>query len=938
MATLFTEARKAEMYRFASVAFNAIPGTVYLAQLQEAVEAGLSTKEIVNIFTTKPQFTSVYSTALSNLEFSRLLVKNVIRDSASEAAKTQAVNDLMEALTFGLSRGDTIFNVFSNLGNRVLDPAAPGYNGNDIYLGVARQLNNQLQVGIQYTEVLKLGGEDLAPLQVINSRVTNNSKVDTVADRQALIFGTQLLAAEPAVNLGALNDPLLAAQWYLNNTGQRYANPGDAPAQLLDLNVAGAWASGITGKGVRVAVSDDGVDLNHPDLQANLLKDLTYNAVDGRTGANAYTAAGDFTPDKDANQHGTVVASIVGQTANNSEGMVGLAFDAKLVSALAVATGARSDNLFTYLTDTARVDVSVNSYGNDPAFSENYYVAPGTATDALTSKQREGKAIERAATVGRDGKGMVIEVSAGNEATTRADAAMTSFTSSRFIIAAGAVTELGNKTSYTTPGASVLVSAFGGENPDGLNQSVNSGFGVASADISGADGYNTTAGAPGNYAFQNTGTSYSGPMVGATAALILQANPSLGFRDVSTILALTARGVGTQNNYVTNHSTDWNLGGMHFSRDVGFGLVDVSAAVRLAESWTLPAGTAANWRSASGTSAAPMAQIPDNNPAGLTVTANVTQNVRIERMEFELNLGATLPSQLYAEVTSPNGTTLVLFDQPLAKPKATQDNPNPAENPWPGVFAIGATAFLGETSQGTWTLKLVDKVTGETASYQSLTVRAWGSDVTNDSQYVFTNEFTGNRTLTDTLGVDTIQAAALQGNAVINLNAGVASTLGGGTLTIGNGTLIENAISGAGNDTLTGNTLANQLRGNAGNDTLMGGGGADTLIGGSGNDIFVFNSASESSSAAFDTVLDFVTGVDKLNLSALDANTGVAGQQNFTFAGASAALLANSISYVLSAGNALVRGDTDGNLATAEFQVLLLGVNALVAGDFLLMA
>ena len=50
---IFDDARKLEMYRFFLVAFNAAPGLTYLAQLQQAVESGLSTKEIVNIFTTK---------------------------------------------------------------------------------------------------------------------------------------------------------------------------------------------------------------------------------------------------------------------------------------------------------------------------------------------------------------------------------------------------------------------------------------------------------------------------------------------------------------------------------------------------------------------------------------------------------------------------------------------------------------------------------------------------------------------------------------------------------------------------------------------------------------------------------------------------------------------------------------------------------------------
>src|SRR6185437_1692059 len=69
-------------------------------------------------------------------------------------------------------------------------------------------------------------------------------------------------------------------------------------------------------------------------------------------------------------------------------------------------------------------------------------------------------------------------------------------------------------------------------------------------------------------------------------ALMLQANPDLGFRDVQEILALTARNSDPGNaSWQTNGAHDWNGGGMHFSEDYGFGLVDATAAVRLAESW-----------------------------------------------------------------------------------------------------------------------------------------------------------------------------------------------------------------------------------------------------------------------------------------------------------------------------------------------------------------
>ena len=187
MATLFTEERKLEMYRFATVAFGAAPGVFYLEQLREAVEAGLSTQQIVNIFTTKTEFTSVYSESLSSGAFASLLVANVIKDSASTDAKARAVSDIVEALNFGLSRGDVIFNVFGNLAGRQLDPTMPGYNPDDPYLGVAQQFVNQIAVGRYYTETLGGTSTNLDDLREVIKNVTDTSDVSSPAKIEALI-------------------------------------------------------------------------------------------------------------------------------------------------------------------------------------------------------------------------------------------------------------------------------------------------------------------------------------------------------------------------------------------------------------------------------------------------------------------------------------------------------------------------------------------------------------------------------------------------------------------------------------------------------------------------------------------------------------------------------------------------------------------------------
>jgi len=177
----FDATRQLEMYRFFLVAFDAAPGQTYWGQLKEAVEAGLSTRDIVNIFTTKEAFQSVYPDSLSNQDFALRLVESVVKKSASSSAKSLAVAEVVSALGTGMSRGDVIYNVFGNLAARPTDPTAPGYNATDPYLGVAKQLANKVAVAEYYTETLLGQSTRLSELQSVVGKTTDQSDVSSAA-------------------------------------------------------------------------------------------------------------------------------------------------------------------------------------------------------------------------------------------------------------------------------------------------------------------------------------------------------------------------------------------------------------------------------------------------------------------------------------------------------------------------------------------------------------------------------------------------------------------------------------------------------------------------------------------------------------------------------------------------------------------------------------
>lgn len=83
------------------------------------------------------------------------------------------------------------------------------------------------------------------------------------------------------------------------------------------------------------------------------------------------------------------------------------------------------------------------------------------------------------------------------------------------------------------------------------------------------------------------------------------------------------------------------------------------------------------------------------------------------------------------------------------------------------------------------------------------------------------------------------------------------------------GSVTGSTSGGEGSDRLTGGVQTEHFLGGAGDDILKGGGGADMLEGGSGADLFLFGAASDSSASAMDHILDFQSGLDKIDLRGL---------------------------------------------------------------------
>lgn len=470
-------------------------------------------------------------------------------------------------------------------------------------------------------------------------------------------------------------DPLQGDAWHLLNTGQDGGTPGE------DVNATPAWVAGFDGSGVRIAVVDEDLEIGHEDLFWNCLPGKSHNYVDGTTD-----------PTGAANQkHGTSVSGVAAGVGGNDLGSRGAAFEAFLVGYNFLENQTTANEANAMIRDGAANSISNNSWGPTPGLG---IPQPSTSSWRI--------AIQSGLATGRGGRGIVYLFAAGNGARAGVDPGDNSnlggYANFYGVIAVGAVGDDGTKAFYSEKGANVLVAApsLGRAN-----------HGITTTDRTGGAGYNDgTLGfdyPDPNYTKTFSGTSSSTPLVSGVVALVLQANPNLGWRDVRAVLATSAR----MNDAL---DPDWatNAAGFHVNHKYGFGVVDAGAATTLAPTWTnFPALV---------TVATPVdvpdLAIPDNDPIGVTSTIDVAGSGidYIEHVEIVFDAADhTFSGDLKIVLTAPSGTQSVLAE--------THDCP---QGPAPYVsWSFGSVRHLGEAADGTWSLNVADGAPQDTGTFHS---------------------------------------------------------------------------------------------------------------------------------------------------------------------------------------------------------------------------
>lgn len=461
------------------------------------------------------------------------------------------------------------------------------------------------------------------------------------------------------------NDTLFNQQWYLDNQGQTNGTAGE------DLNLLTAWTQGHGSRDEIIAIVDDGVEIAHEDLQDNIINELCWDFIDN-----------DNNPTSVDQTHGTWAAGIAAARGGNSLGITGVAPHAGLVGFRLLDGGESVSNQAEALTRNYHsIDIYSNSWGPaDDAHLEGL--------DPLTEA-----ALIDGVNNGRNGKGVIYVWAGGNGQARLDNSNYDGYANSPYTLAIAASTHTGIQAPYSENGANIWVNA-----PSSNSGSVN----VITTNLQG------TGNVAENYTNNFGGTSAVTPQVAGVAALMLEQNPALGWRDVQRILAETAEKNDPQD-------SDWveNGAGLSINHKYGFGRVDAEAAVNAAKTWTLASPQLTTHASITLTDVI----IPDNDATGISTTLNVHENLEIEYVELTFSSDHSYWGDLEIILTSPSGTQNVLAETNAGSGGAAYSN----------GWRFGIARLLGEHAQGQWTLTIKDQTAKDTGNINSWSLKVYGT-------------------------------------------------------------------------------------------------------------------------------------------------------------------------------------------------------------------
>lgn len=399
----------------------------------------------------------------------------------------------------------------------------------------------------------------------------------------------------------SINDPNFPKQWHLFNPSY----PGN------DINMANVWYNNITGAGIVVAIVDDGVDYENPDIKDNFCPEGSWDFND-----NTNLPKPRLTDD----YHGTRCAGEIAAMKGNGFCGVGVAYNAK-VSGLRILSGAL----------TAEDEAASLIYGLD--VNDIYSCSWGPSDDG---KHLQGptalvkKALIKGTNEGRDKKGAIYVFASGNGGHLGDNCNYDGYTNSIYSITIGAIDHRGLHPPYSESCSAVMAVTY----------SSGSGEYIHSTDI--GNKCSDTHG----------GTSAAAPIAAGIYALLLESNPNLTWRDVQYLSILSSKEIANND----AKSQDGAMG-KKYSHVYGYGKIDAEALIERAKDWKNVKPQA--WYFTDFKQVDKSTEKPDDIvESKIKIDEDILKNANLERLEHitvTVDAEAEIRGQVNIDLVSPSG-------------------------------------------------------------------------------------------------------------------------------------------------------------------------------------------------------------------------------------------------------------------------------------------
>ncbi|XP_067676007.1 proprotein convertase subtilisin/kexin type 4-like isoform X2 [Haliotis asinina] len=436
----------------------------------------------------------------------------------------------------------------------------------------------------------------------------------------------------------------------------------------MDLNVDPAWSNGFSGTGVVISILDDGIDHQHQDLISNYDSEASTDLND------LDDMEQDPMPNKNntLNSHGTRCAGEIAATGHNDVCGVGVAFTAH-IGGVRILDGRITDAL----------EAQALNFNMD--YIDIYSASWGPKDDGITL-EGPGKfareALKKGVEEGRGGLGSIYVWATGNGGLYEDDCGADGYVSSIESMSFGSVNENGERPYFMEICSSTLaVVPSGGEVYKGEEKDKGiTKLKVVTTDING--------GCIENF----LGTSTAAPLAAGCVALALQANPFLTWRDVQHIVVHSSRIPSEDHSWVVNGA------GLHVSHKFGFGVLDASRMVHLAQNWvTVPQQNICRYRQLNVYKkiTARSKIVDEVEVTGCKGAKNRIHN--LEHVQVKIKLQHSRRGDIQLTLVSPSGTK-----SQILSPRPNDDSQNGID------FTFMTVHSWSENPQGKWQLYVED--------------------------------------------------------------------------------------------------------------------------------------------------------------------------------------------------------------------------------------